>query len=113
LEAQKTSGELAKYTKKEQMGFDKEIASLKIKFEGIRNMSKLPDAVFVFDIRKDETCVREAKRKGIKIVALCDTNVDPTGIDYAVPANDDAISSVKYILEKVKETILNSKQASK
>lgn len=106
LERKRASGELEKYTKKERLNFDKEIASLKIKFEGIRNMSKLPDAVFLLDIEKDETCVREAKRKGIKIIALCDTNVDPTPVDYPIPANDDAISAVKYILEKVKETIL-------
>ncbi len=109
LEKKKASGELEKYTKKERMEIDKEIALLKIKFEGIKNMAKLPEAVFVFDLRKDDTCAREAKRKGVKIIALCDTNIDPTGIDYPIPANDDAISSVKYILEKVKETILDAK----
>lgn len=109
LERKRAAGELDKYTKKERLNFDKEIASLKIKFEGIKSMVKLPDAVFVLDIKKDETCVREAKRRGIKIVALCDTNVDPSGIDYPIPANDDAISAVKYILEKVKDTILDSK----
>lgn len=109
LENKKATGEFEKYTKKERLTLDKEIASLKIKFEGIKNMSKIPEAVFILDIRKDDTCVREAKRKGIKMVALCDTNVDPTVIDYPIPANDDAISSVNYILEKVKETILNAK----
>jgi len=106
LEKKKETGELEKYTKKERLDFDKELAGLKIKFEGIRNTPKLPDAVLILDIKKDETCLREAKRKGIKIIALCDTNVDPTGIDYPIPANDDAISSVKYILDKIKETIL-------
>lgn len=109
LEKKKLTGELEKYTKKERMNFDKEIESLRVKFEGIKNMAKLPEAVLIFDIRKDDTCAREAKRKGIKIVALCDTNVDPTIADYPIPANDDAISSVQYILEKVKETILNAK----
>lgn len=109
LENKKATGEFEKYTKKERLKLDKEIASLKIKFEGIKNMSKIPEAVFILDIRKDDTCVREAKRKGIKMIALCDTNVDPTVIDYPIPANDDAISSVNYILEKVKETILNAK----
>ena len=109
LENKKATGEFEKYTKKERLKLDKEIASLKIKFEGIKNMSKIPEAVFILDIRKDDTCVREAKRKGIKMIALCDTNVDPTAIDYPIPANDDAISSVNYILEKVKKTIINSK----
>jgi len=109
LEKKRETGELEKYTKKERLNFDKELSGLKIKFEGIKFMSKLPDAVLILDIKKDETCLREAKRKGIKIIALCDTNVDPTGIDYIIPANDDAISSVKYILEKIKQAIINSK----
>jgi small subunit ribosomal protein S2 len=109
LEKRKAIGDFEKYTKKERMGLEKEIELLKIKFEGIKNMAKLPDAVFIFDIQKDETCLREAKRKGIKIIAICDTNTDPGKVDYPIPANDDAISSVKYILEKTKEVILNSK----
>lgn len=109
LESKKASGELEKYTKKERADFDKEIALLKIKFDGIKNMSKLPEAVFIFGLDKDITAAREAKRKGIKIIALCDTNVNPDIADYPIPANDDAISAVKYILEKTKETILTSK----
>lgn len=109
LERKKATGELEKYTKKERMKLDKEIEGLRIKFDGIRSMSKLPEAIFILDIKKDETCVREAKKKGIKIIGVCDTNVDPTMVDYAIPANDDAISSIKYILEKTKEVILNSK----
>lgn len=109
LEKKKATGELEKYTKKERMIFDKELELLKIKFEGIKSMAKLPDAVFVFDLDKDITCVREARIKGIKIIAIADTNVDPELADYPIPANDDSISSVKYILEKVKECIINSK----
>ncbi|MBI2054039.1 MAG: 30S ribosomal protein S2 [Candidatus Staskawiczbacteria bacterium] len=109
LEKKKASGELEKYTKKERYKIDKEIESLRVKFEGIRDMSKLPEAVFIVDLKKDQTAAREAKRKGIKIIALCDTNIDPTIADFPIPANDDAISSVKYILDKVKEVILNSK----
>ena len=110
LEKKKGSGELEKYTKRERLDFDREIAKLKIKFEGVRNMSKLPEAVFIFGLDKDITCAREAKRKGIKIIALCDTNVNPDIVDYPIPANDDAISAVSYIIERVKDTILNSKQ---
>ena len=110
LEKKKQTGELAKYTKKEQLDFDKEIGRLKTKFEGVRNMSKLPDAVVIFGIDRDITCAREAKKKGIKIVAIVDTNVNPDIVDYPIPANDDAISAVSYILEKVKECIINSKQ---
>jgi len=110
LEKKRETGELEKYTKKERLMFDKELAILKTKFEGIRNMQKLPDAVVIFGLDKDITCAREAKRKGIKIVALCDTNVNPDIADYAVPANDDAIMAVGYILEKVKDVIISSKQ---
>lgn len=111
LERKRETGELEKYTKKERLDFDKEIAKLKTKFEGIKNMAKLPDAVFIFGLEKDITCAREAKRKGVKIIAIVDTNVNPDIVDYPIPANDDAISAVGYIIEKVKETIINSKQA--
>ncbi|MGD0577166.1 MAG: 30S ribosomal protein S2 [Candidatus Staskawiczbacteria bacterium] len=111
LEKKRETGELEKYTKRERLDFDREIAKLKTKFEGVRNMAKLPDAVFIFGLDKDITCAREAKRRGIKIVAIVDTNVNPDIVDYPIPANDDAISAVSYIIEKVKETILNSKQA--
>ena len=109
LESKKAHGDLEKYTKKERMNFDEEIESLKVKFEGIKNMAKLPEAVFILDLKKDDTCVREAKRKGIKIIGIADSNIDPTIVDYPIPANDDAISSIAYILGKIKETIVNAK----
>lgn len=113
LEKKKAGGELEKYTKKERYKIDKEIESLRIKFEGIKDMAKLPEAVFILDLKKDDTSAREAKRKGIKIIALCDTNIDPTIADFPIPANDDAISSAKYILDKVKEVIMNAKSIVK
>jgi small subunit ribosomal protein S2 len=110
LEKKRESGELEKYTKRERLDFDREIARLKTKFEGVRNMTKLPEAVLIFGLDKDITCAREAKRKGIKIVSLCDTNVNPDIVDYPIPANDDAISAVSYIIGRVVQTIQNSKQ---
>jgi len=109
LENKKALGELDKYTKKERLGFDKELKDLEIKFGGIRNMEKLPDAIFVCDMIEDELAIKEAKMKGIKTIAICHTNVDPTLVDYPIPASDDAVSSVKYILEKVKEIILKNR----
>jgi small subunit ribosomal protein S2 len=111
LEKKKASGELDKYTKKERLNFDRELESLRVKFEGIKNMTKLPDAIFIFGLDRDIISAREAKIKGIKIVAIVDTNVDPDIADYLIPANDDAISSVGYIIDKVKEVINNSKPA--
>ena len=110
LERKKAEGELAKYTKKERLGFDKEIETLRKKFEGIKNMPRLPDAVFVCDMRKDHGAIKEARMKNIPVIAICDTNTDPTLVDYVIPANDDAISSVRYILEKVKRAIKSGAQ---
>lgn len=111
LERRKKEGELAKYTKKEQKGFDEEIAELRRKFGGIINMVRLPDAVFVCDMRGDHGAIKEARMKNITIIAICDTNCDPSLADYPIPANDDAISSVRYILEKVKIAITQGKDA--
>ena len=109
LESKKASGELEKYTKKERSLFDKELEILRKKFEGIKHMTKLPDAVLILDVKKDITCAKEARRKGIDIVGVIDTNVDPGLVEYPIPANDDAISSVSYILEKVSETITSAR----
>lgn len=105
LENKKREGELEKYTKKERIKIDKELKNLEIKFGGIKNMEKLPGAIFVLDIKKDDLAVKEARIKGIKIIGISDTNTDPTLVDYPIPANDDAISSIRYILEKVKEAL--------
>lgn len=105
LENKEKQGELKKYTKKEQLKFKEELRSLEQKMGGIKNMDKLPDLVFVVDLRKDYLAVHEAKMKGILTMAFCDTNVDPSLVDYPIPANDDAISSVRYILGKVREAL--------
>jgi len=110
LEAKKKKGELEKYTKKERAEIDKELRNLEIKFGGIKELEGLPEAIFVLDMKKDALAVKEAGRKGIKIIGIADTNVDPTLADYPIPANDDAISSVKYILDKVKGVILKAKK---
>jgi small subunit ribosomal protein S2 len=110
LEKKKAEGFFEKYTKKERAEIEKKIQKLQKKFGGIKNLEKLPDAIFVCDMVKDKLAVKEAREKGVKIIAISDTNADPTLADYPIPANDDAISSVKYILEKVKEVILKIKQ---
>jgi len=110
LERKKAEGELEKYTKKERAKIDQEIRELEIKFGGMRNLTQLPNAIFVLDMRKDALAVKEARQKDIKVIGVADTNTDPTLADYPIPANDDAILSVKYILEKVKEVILKAQQ---
>lgn len=108
LEKKKVSGELAKYTKKEQGQMENLMKDLEVKYGGLRSLAKIPDAVFVFDADENELTIREAKRKNVKVFAICDTNVDPTSVDYLIPANDDAASSVQYIVKRVKETIQNA-----
>jgi len=113
LRSKKEKGELVKYTKKERAKIDKALRNFEIKFGGIKNLENLPDAIFVLDIKKDNLAIREARRKKITIIGIADTNVNPELVDYLIPANDDAISSVKYILEKVKEVILKAKKETK
>lgn len=112
LERKRKEGELEKYTKKERAKIDQELRNLQIKFEGIKDLAQLPDAIFVLDMKEDAIAIKEARMKGIKVIGIADTNVDPTLADYPIPANDDAISSVKYILEKVKEAILKTELPS-
>ena len=101
LKEKKAKGELDKYTKKERIKIEEELEKLEKKFGGIKDMEELPEAVFICDLKKDNLAMREAKIKKVKVFAICDTNVDPTGVDYPIPANDDALSSVRYILERV------------
>jgi small subunit ribosomal protein S2 len=113
LEGKKSSGELEKYTKKERAMVDKELRDLDLKVGGIKELARIPDAVLVMDMQKDSLAIKEAKRKGVSVIAVVDTNCDPTLADYPIPANDDAISSIKYILEKVKKAILDKKSKVK
>ncbi len=113
LEAKKEAGELEKYTKKERAKFDKEINDLENKIGGIKNMDRLPDAIFVLDMIKDELAAKESRKKGIPVIAVCDTNINPELADYIIPASDDSVLSAKYILEKIKEVVLKTKTEAK
>lgn len=101
------AGELKKYTKKEQLDFDREIEDLRRKIGGLVRLDKLPDAIFILDLKTEKTVLREALRKNIPIVAVCDTNVNPKGVKCPIPANDDALKSiemmVRFIVESFKE----------
>ena len=109
LERKKAAGEFDKYTKKEQAEIQKTIKDLEKKLGGIKDMDKLPEAIFVVDMKKDKLAVKEAKMNGVKVVGIADVNIDPNLADYPIIANDDAVSSVKYILDKIKEVAANSK----
>jgi small subunit ribosomal protein S2 len=105
LEEQKKSDAWDKYTKKERIQFQKELDQLQKKFAGIRTLDKLPNAIFIIDTGLNKIAVKEAKLLNIPIIGVLDTDDDPTIIDYPIPANDSAKSSIKYILSKVEEAI--------
>lgn len=103
LKAKQASGALAKYTKKEQSNFAKEIADLERKVGGIKNITRPPDAIFVVDMMKEKTAVAEAVTKKIPIVALVDTNVNPEIVAYPIPSNDDAVKTIELMTKIVAE----------
>jgi small subunit ribosomal protein S2 len=98
-------GEFNKYTKKERLLIDREIEKLQKIVGGLVGLKGAPSAVFVVDPRKEKTAVREAARAGIPVIAIIDTNSDPTGIDYVIPANDDAIKSIALIMRSISEAV--------
>lgn len=109
LRAQDASGELKKYTKKEQLKFKKEIERLDEAVGGIASLNRIPDAIFILDAKKEKTALREAQRKRVPVIAVCDTNTDPTGIDYVIPANDDAVKSIDMLVGLMAEAIKEGK----
>lgn len=109
LKEKQEKGELKKYTKREQVMFGKDIEDMARKVDGIKNLERIPSAIFVLDVKKEKTAVMEAEKKNIPIVAVCDTNVNPRQIKYPIPANDDAISSIEMIVSLVAEAIKEGK----
>ena len=99
LKADRASGELEKYTKKEQLEFAEEIERLEMLVGGVASMERLPEAMFVIDVKNEKTPVAEAKIVGMPVVAICDTNVNPADIKYPIPANDDATKSIQLICD--------------
>ena len=106
---QKQSGRLDKYTKKERVEIDKEIQKLEIRVGGVADLNKVPDAMFIWDIKTEKTALAEAMKKKIPVIAVCDTNVNPDGVTHIIPANDDATKTIKLILDLVKEAVLEGR----
>jgi len=113
LEAMQTDGRYEKLTKKERIKLDREREVLEKNLSGIKNMSRLPDALFVIDVRKEDIAVKEANRLGIPIIAVVDTNCSPEGIDYVIPGNDDAIRSIKLITARIADACVEGAQRRK
>jgi small subunit ribosomal protein S2 len=106
LEKRKEQGEFDRLTKKEAQHLEEEIQRLQRIFGGIKDMRRLPGAVFVIDTRKEHTAVLEARRLEIPIIALADTNCDPDEMDYPIPANDDAIRAVALLCSKIADAAI-------
>ena len=110
LEAMQTDGRYEKLTKKERIKLDREREGLNKNLSGIKSMNRLPDIVFIIDVRKEEIAVAEANRLGIPIVAVVDTNCSPEGIDYVIPGNDDALRAVRLFASRIADSILEGQQ---
>jgi small subunit ribosomal protein S2 len=114
LENRMANGELAnKYNKLEVQRFQEEIDQMNVIYGGIKELSRKPGAVFVVDIVHDVNAVREATRLGVPVVAIVDTNADPSQVKYPIPANDDAIKTIQLILDYVQSAIETGKNSSK
>lgn len=111
IEAMQKDGTFDAITKKERAILTKEMEKLRRNLQGIVNMKKMPGALFIVDAKKEEIAVKEAKRLGIPIVAIIDTNSDPDLIDYPIPANDDAMRSIKLITGLLTDSIVEGKKS--
>lgn len=101
MKAKRDAGEFKKYTKKEQLLFDREIAKLERFFGGLTNMKDYPEVLVVVDTVRERSAIREASAKGVKIVAIVDTNSDPDKVDYPIPMNDDSTKAVEMVVKSL------------
>jgi len=103
-------GSINRYKKKEALKIQKEVVKLERNLGGIKEMKKLPDALFVIDPKREDIAVDEANRLGIPVIALADTNCDPDGIEYIIPGNDDAIKSIRLVTSKIADAVLAGRE---
>ena len=109
LETMKEKGEFAVRTKRESMKLEESINKLNRYLGGIKEMTSIPGALFVVDVGKESIAVAEAKRVGIPIIALVDTDCDPSDIDYPIPGNDDAIRSIRLVTSRIADAIIDGR----
>jgi len=110
LEAMQTDGRYEKLTKKERIKLDRERQGLEKTLSGIKAMNRLPDSVFVIDVRKEEIAVAEANKLGIPVIAVVDTNCSPEGVDHIIPGNDDALRAVRLFASRIADAVLEGQQ---
>ena len=110
LKEKKAAGEFKDRTKKEQLLIDRDITKLTRFYGGVEELAKLPDAIFIIDVKREENACREAKNKGVPVVAICDTNADLTLVDYPIPGNDDAIKSIAIITAAIADAYKSGRE---
>jgi small subunit ribosomal protein S2 len=110
LDEMATDGRYELLPKKEVIKLERERKHLQANLAGIKNLSKLPDAVFVIDSNKEQIAVREARKLGIPVVAVVDTNCDPTEVDYVIPGNDDALRAIRLFASKIADSVVEGSQ---
>jgi small subunit ribosomal protein S2 len=109
MEKMRDSGEINRLTKKEGLLIQREITRLLIRLSGIRTMKKLPDLIFIVDVMREETAIKEANKLNIPVIALVDTNCNPSGVDYVIPSNDDAIRAIKLLVGKMADAVIEGR----
>ncbi|MGQ9465829.1 MAG: 30S ribosomal protein S2 [bacterium] len=110
LEQMKEDGRWSMLPKKELSKYEREHIRLSRYYEGIKDMDRLPGLVYIVDIIKDETTVNEAKKMNIPIIAIVDTNVDPTGINYPIPGNDDSIRAISLVTKIISDAVIEGRK---
>ncbi len=113
LEKMRDSGEITRLTKKEGLLISREIVRLETRLSGVRMLKRTPDLLFVVDVTREATAVKEANIRNIPVIALVDTNCDPSGVDYVIPSNDDAIRAIKLLVAKIADAALEGKAMRK
>ncbi|MCX6065332.1 MAG: 30S ribosomal protein S2 [Chloroflexi bacterium] len=109
LETLRDSGNINRLTKKEGLLIERDITRLNTRLDGVRSMKRLPDLVFIVDVGREDSAVRECNLLNIPIVALVDTNCNPQDVDFVIPSNDDAIRAIKLLVAKVADAVLEGK----
>ena len=112
IERMQADGTFEVLPKKEVAGLKKELDKLQRNIGGIRDMKRIPDAIFVVDPKKEHICIQEAHALGITLVGICDTNCDPEELDYIIPGNDDAIRAVKLLVGKMADAVIEANQGA-
>lgn len=110
LVSKRAAGDLNKYTKKEQSEFEREIQDLEASIGGVKDLDRMPDAIFVWDIKKERTVQNEARIKRVPIIGICDTNVDPEDIAQVIPTNDDGSKAIDLITKYIADCIIAARE---